>query len=258
MRSSGLGDRFYIVRTGHFVVERHGAQVATAKAGDYFGEVALVHGVPRTATVRAETASTLFALGRDAFVAAIAGHLAVAAEAYQVAAERGLSRNLQSRPVNVTTPAAVDWGALGDYAKDVGQARRSPKALVKKAAASEERVTRNGFPRSEPVPPTSTNGWPLGSTSRSPSEVSRTAPPHAPGLLAIHARMKDVGRGSGRERKLLRIWLRWADYLVPRRDVGVFTVGALPRRADQRSALHNLADAVVRVLDGRAETGPAS
>jgi hypothetical protein len=95
VRSGEPGDRFYIVRTGHLVVERHGAQVATAKAGDYFGDVALVHGVPRIATVRAETASTLFALGRDAFVAAIAGHLAVAAEAYRVAAERGLSRNLQ-------------------------------------------------------------------------------------------------------------------------------------------------------------------
>ena len=53
----------------------------------------------RTATVRAETPSTLYALGREAFVAAITGHPAAAAEAYRVAAERRPeeSRSLSGR-----------------------------------------------------------------------------------------------------------------------------------------------------------------
>ena len=88
VRTGEYGDRFYIVRTGCFAIERDGARVASAQAGDYFGEVALLHDVRRTATVRAETPSTLYALGREAFVAAITGHPAAAAEAYRVAAER--------------------------------------------------------------------------------------------------------------------------------------------------------------------------
>lgn len=96
IRSGEPGDRFYIVRTGQFVIERDGTQVGTARPGDYFGEVALVQGVPRTATVRAQTASTLYALGRDAFVAAITGHPAAAAEAYRIAAERGPGRQTEA------------------------------------------------------------------------------------------------------------------------------------------------------------------
>jgi MFS family permease len=88
VRSGEYGDRFYIVRSGTLVIERDGARVAGAQAGDYFGEVALLHDVRRTATVRAETPSTLYALGREAFVAAITGHPAASAEAYRVAAER--------------------------------------------------------------------------------------------------------------------------------------------------------------------------
>ena len=63
--------------------------IAGAERGDYFGEVALVRDVPRTATVRAVVSSKLYALGRQAFVAAIAGHPAATAAALRVATERG-------------------------------------------------------------------------------------------------------------------------------------------------------------------------
>jgi hypothetical protein len=43
-----------------------------------------------------------------------------------------------------------------------------------------------------------------------------------------------------------------ADYLVPKADVGVFTVGALPRDPDVAGPLQHLADRIVSVLDGRA------
>jgi hypothetical protein len=89
IRTGQPGDRFYIVKTGQFVIERGGVPVASAERGDYFGEVALVQGVPRTASVRAECDSTLYALGRDAFVAAITGHPTATAEARRIAAERG-------------------------------------------------------------------------------------------------------------------------------------------------------------------------
>ena len=44
--------------------------------------------LPRERLLRAETPSTLYALGREAFVTAITGHPAAAAEAHRVAAER--------------------------------------------------------------------------------------------------------------------------------------------------------------------------
>jgi MFS family permease len=83
------GDTFYIVGTGRFGIERDGKQVASAERGDYFGEIALVQDVPRTASVRAEVDSKLYALGRGPFFAAITLHPEAVAAARQVAAERG-------------------------------------------------------------------------------------------------------------------------------------------------------------------------
>jgi Winged helix DNA-binding domain len=51
---------------------------------------------------------------------------------------------------------------------------------------------------------------------------------------------------------LVQIWLRGADYLVPRADVGVFTLGTLPRDPHQRAALHLLAEEVLDSLEGMA------
>lgn len=72
------------------------------------------------------------------------------------------------------------------------------------------------------------------------------------GLLALHARMDGIGPGSWEDPRLAQVWLRWADYLVPRSDVGVFTLGAAPRDPDLRRRLDDRADAVVAALDGRA------
>ena len=81
------GDRFYIVGSGEFEVEA-GDRRTGAEAGDYFGEIALLRNVPRTATVRAVRDSELYALERDDFLAAVTGHPGVRAAGEAVVEER--------------------------------------------------------------------------------------------------------------------------------------------------------------------------
>jgi MFS family permease len=73
IRAGDRGDRFYLVVDGELEVVADGLQ-KSADTGDYFGEIALLRDVARTATVRARVDSNLFALERDAFLQAVTGH----------------------------------------------------------------------------------------------------------------------------------------------------------------------------------------
>jgi hypothetical protein len=77
-----------------------------------------------------------------------------------------------------------------------------------------------------------------------------TAPRAA--LVALHARVAGAAADSWENPALVQIWFRGADYVVPRADVGVFTLGCLPRDPDRQRDLERLADDVHRVLDGEA------
>ena len=71
-------------------------------------------------------------------------------------------------------------------------------------------------------------------------------------LTSLHARMQDVTPDSWEHASLWQIWFRMSDYVVPARDFGVFTVGALPRPSELREPLVRVAEAVVDALDGRS------
>jgi len=62
------GDRFYVVLTGMFTVSQESmGPRSVLRPGDYFGEVALTMGIPRTASVRALTAATVASCDRATF-----------------------------------------------------------------------------------------------------------------------------------------------------------------------------------------------
>ncbi len=91
MREGDPGDRFYVVREGELRVSAGGREVATVGPGGYVGEIALLRDVPRTATVTALGAASLFALEREEFLAAVTGHSSSAS-----AADSAMLMRLQS------------------------------------------------------------------------------------------------------------------------------------------------------------------
>jgi MFS family permease len=86
VRAGEVGDRFYVVADGELEIV-NGVHEHAGR-GDFFGEIALLRDVPRTATVRATAPSELYALNRDDFLAAVTGHSGVRAAGEAVAEER--------------------------------------------------------------------------------------------------------------------------------------------------------------------------
>jgi MFS family permease len=88
IRQGDSGDRFYVIARGEVDVSLDGQHVATQGEGDYFGEIALLRDVPRTATVTAKGDVELFALERDEFLGAVTGHVESVEAADAVIANR--------------------------------------------------------------------------------------------------------------------------------------------------------------------------
>jgi len=86
-----IGHEFFIVLDGHVMVLRGNTPVRTLGPGDFFGEIALLRDVPRTATVTARSDVLLYALERESFLYAVGGHRC-AASAASSAAEMRLAR----------------------------------------------------------------------------------------------------------------------------------------------------------------------
>jgi hypothetical protein len=88
VRQGDVGDRFYIVDDGVFEVDVDGRTIDTVEPGGFFGEIALLHDVPRTATVRATRDGAVWALDQEEFLATITGLPQAESAAHAVSAER--------------------------------------------------------------------------------------------------------------------------------------------------------------------------
>ena len=82
------GAGFFVIESGEASVSVRGDERDKLGPGDYFGEIALLRDVPRTATVKATADTELLALERDDFLAAVTGHAASAEAAEAVVGAR--------------------------------------------------------------------------------------------------------------------------------------------------------------------------
>lgn len=69
VQEGASGDKLYFVETGELSAIKGDQQVASYKANDYFGELALLHDIPRQATVVADSDCLLASLDQKSFKA---------------------------------------------------------------------------------------------------------------------------------------------------------------------------------------------
>ena len=69
-----IGERFYLIEAGGVEVFENGEFRRNEGPGESFGEIALLHDVPRTATVRTTEQTRLLSLEREQFLVAVTGH----------------------------------------------------------------------------------------------------------------------------------------------------------------------------------------
>jgi hypothetical protein len=81
------GDRFYVLHEGTLEIVLPG-ETKVEHAPAFVGEIALLRDVPRTATVRAGTEASLWALERADFLGAVAGHAGSSAGANEIVVAR--------------------------------------------------------------------------------------------------------------------------------------------------------------------------
>jgi CRP/FNR family transcriptional regulator, cyclic AMP receptor protein len=83
-----IGHEFFIVLDGRVMVLDGGTPIRTLGPGDFFGEIALIESVPRTATVRAEGIVQLLVVGHREFHALMDEFPSVRAAVLDALAER--------------------------------------------------------------------------------------------------------------------------------------------------------------------------
>jgi len=84
IREGEVGEEFFLISDGTVEVFREDHEVARLGAGDFFGEVALISGEPRNATIVADGALDAYVLGKDNFQAALAKSASFRDQLYRI------------------------------------------------------------------------------------------------------------------------------------------------------------------------------
>ncbi len=88
IRQGDPGDAYFAIAAGELDAEQDGHFLGRYGRGDGVGEIALLRAVPRTATVTAHTAATVYQLDRDLFLTAVLGHAPTRRQAEGITATR--------------------------------------------------------------------------------------------------------------------------------------------------------------------------
>jgi MFS family permease len=88
IRQGDPGDAYYAIASGELDAVQDGQFLGRYGRGEGVGEIALLRAVPRTATVTARTAATVYRLDRDLFLTAVTGHAPTRRQADRIAAAR--------------------------------------------------------------------------------------------------------------------------------------------------------------------------
>ncbi|MEO5840611.1 MAG: cyclic nucleotide-binding domain-containing protein [Acidimicrobiales bacterium] len=90
------GREFMIIASGAATVRRKGRKIAALGPGDFFGELALLAGVPRTATVIADTDMVIEALNRAEFATLLDESPSIARKVLSAVAKRSYDNEPKS------------------------------------------------------------------------------------------------------------------------------------------------------------------
>jgi len=108
------------------------------------------------------------------------------------------------------------------------------------------RLSVNGLAARRPLNPTSLRGAAWAGLQDS---MPRAA------VLSLHARVEDTGPATWEDPSLVQLWgPRFSAYVVPARDLAVFSLGRSPGTAKGRRVAEDLADRLHAFLDGRRMT----
>jgi small-conductance mechanosensitive channel/CRP-like cAMP-binding protein len=112
VREGEPGASMFLVQRGSVAVVTgpDGREIAVTHAGGYFGEMSLLTGEPRSATIRAKGDCTVMEITADAFGAYIRNHPEVAERLASAAAAR--RRELDAARPGTSAPADADAGTL--------------------------------------------------------------------------------------------------------------------------------------------------
>jgi MFS family permease len=104
IRQGDPGDAYYAIAEGELDALQDGQFLRRCGRGEGVGEIALLRAIPRTATVIARTAATVYELDREPFLTAVLGHAPTLRQADRIAGAR-----LATRP----PPGDRDGSAAG-------------------------------------------------------------------------------------------------------------------------------------------------